>query len=152
IYNYSPAHAVLTPESPQQPPTPRGEIRRRVEESLRQAAGRGDIQVVILRAGDFYGPESANDWFDLVILREAAKARAAIPGKPGVGHAWAYLPDMARAFEKLAWHRKELGDFENFHFAGHFLTPEELGAAVAAAAPVPLKVSRFPWLLVTLMG
>ena len=152
IYNYSPADRVLTPDLPQQPPTPRGAIRQRAEQMLRDAAERGHVQAIILRAGDFYGPESSGDWFDLVILREAAKGRAAIPGKPGVGHSWAYLPDLGRAFEKLAWHRKELGAFENFHFAGDYVTPEELSAAIAAAAPAGLKISRFPWLLVTLMG
>ena len=152
IYNYSPANPVLTPELPQQPPTPRGEIRKRAEDLLRHAAERGDIRVIILRAGDFYGPESSGDWFDQVILREAGKGKAAIPGKPGVGHSWAYLPDLGRAFEKLAWHRKQLGGFENFHFAGNYVTPEQLSAALAAAAPAGLKVSRFPWLLVTLMG
>ena len=85
-------------------------------------------------------------------MREAAKGKVALPGKPGTGHAWAYLPDMARAFEKLAWHRRELARFENFHFAGHFLAPEQLGEAVAAAGPAGLRVGRFPWLLITLMG
>ncbi len=152
IYNYGADNRVLTPDLPQQPPTPRGEIRKRVEGMLKDASGRGDIQAIILRAGDFYGPESTGDWFDLVILREAAKGKAAIPGKPGTGHSWAYLPDLGRAFEKLAWHRKQLGGFENFHFAGNYVTPEQLSATLVAAAPAGLKVSHFPWLLVTLMG
>ena len=152
IYNYAPTARVLTPEIAPQPPTPRGAIRQRVEDMLRAAAGRGDIQAVILRAGDFFGPDSSGDWFDLVVMREAAKGKVALPGKPGTGHAWAYLPDMARAFEKLAWHRRELARFENFHFAGHFLAPEQLGEAVAAAGPAGLRVGRFPWLLITLMG
>jgi nucleoside-diphosphate-sugar epimerase len=152
IYNYSPASRVLTPDLPQQPPTPRGEIRKRAEAMLRGAAGRGDMQVIILRAGDFFGPESSGDWFDLVILREAAKGRAAMPGKKGVGHSWAYLPDLGEAFEKLAWHRKELGALENFHFAGHFVTPEQMSAAMLAAAPASLKVASFPWLILSLLG
>lgn len=152
IYNYAPGNPVLTPDLPQVPPTPRGEIRKRVETMLRQAASAGRMQVIILRAGDFFGPESSGDWFDQVILREAGKGRAAIPGKPGTGHSWAYLPDLARAFEKLAWHRAELDAFENFHFAGHYVTPEQLGAAITAAAAVPLKVSRFPWVILSLLG
>ena len=152
IYGYSPAHKVLTPDLVQEPPTPRGEIRKRVEAMLGAAAGRGHLQLIILRAGDFYGPESAADWFDQVILREAGKGRAAIPGKPGIGHSWAYLPDLGRAFEKLAWHRRDLAGMENFHFAGNFLTPAELGDAIAAAAPVPLRVSRFPWFILRLLG
>ena len=110
----------------------------------RRRRKRGDIQAIILRAGDFYGPESTCDWFDLAMLREAKKGKFAMMGVPGVGHAWAYLPDLGRAFEKLAWHRKEFGAFENFHFAGNYVTPEQMAEAAVAAAPVKLKVGVFP--------
>jgi nucleoside-diphosphate-sugar epimerase len=152
VYNYAASDRRITPDLPQRPETPRGEIRVRMEEMLAEAAARGDIQAIILTAGDFFGPEASNDWFDLVMLREAGKRRFARIGAPGVKHSWAYLPDLARAFEKLAWHRAEFGAFERFHFAGHFVTPEEMTAAVVAAAPVPLKVSNFPRFIFTAMG
>ncbi|MBN9315135.1 MAG: NAD-dependent epimerase/dehydratase family protein [Devosia sp.] len=148
IYNYAATDRVVTPDLPQRPQTPRGEIRVRVEQLYREAAARGDIQALILRAGDFYGPESTGDWFDLVMLAQAKKRKLQLMGSKGVGHAWAYLPDVGRAFEKLAWHRKELGAFETFHFAGNYVTPEQLGEAIVAATPVALKVSMFPrWVI-----
>lgn len=152
VYNYAASDRRITPDLPQRAETPRGEIRVRMEKMLAAAAARGDIRVAILTAGDFFGPEASNDWFDLVMLREAEKGRLARIGAPGVKHSWAYLPDLARAFEKLAWHRAELGAFERFHFAGYFITPEEMAAAIVAAAPIPLKVSNFPRFLFTAMG
>lgn len=152
IYNFDSSNAVLTPELEQRPSTPRGAIRQRVEAMFETAARRGDLQVIILRAGDFYGPESSGDWFDQVILREARKGKVAMLGTPGVGHAWAYLPDLGRAFEILARHRDEFDRFATFHFAGHFVTPEQMVAAIAAAAPGSLHVSRFPWILMSLLG
>ena len=88
-------------------------------------------------------------------LQHAALARyfeVALPGKPETGHSWAYLPDLGRAFEKLAWHREQLGRFERFHFAGNFVTGAELAAAVQKAAPTPLKVASVPWALLRLIG
>ena len=152
IYNYAATDRAVTPDLPQHPETPRGEIRQRVEAMYRDAAARGDIQAIILRAGDFYGPESTGDWFDLVMLREAQKGKLAMMGARGIAHAWAFLPDLGRAFEKLAWHRKELGSLENFHFAGTFVTPEVMANAVVAAAPVKLKVSMFPRVILGAMG
>lgn len=152
VYNYAASDRRITPDLPQRPETPRGEIRLRMEQMLAAAADRGDIQAIILRAGDFFGPDASNDWFDLVMLREAGKGRFAKIGAPNVKHAWAYLPDLARAFEKLAWHRAEFGAFETFHFAGHFATPEEMATAVVAAAPLPLKVSSFPRIIFKAMG
>lgn len=152
IYNYAPTLRHVTPDQPQVPPTPRGTIRQRVEAMYRDAALRGDFQAIILRAGDFFGPGSTGDWIDLIMLREVGKGKVATMGERGVGHSWAYLPDLASAFEKLAWHRGELGQFETFHFAGHFVTPEEMGAAITAAAPHPLKVAPFPRFTIGLMG
>jgi nucleoside-diphosphate-sugar epimerase len=152
IYNYAASDRVVTPDLPQRPETPRGEIRVRVEQQYQAAAARGDMQVLILRAGDFFGPESTGDWFDLVMLAQAGKGKLQLMGTRGVGHAWAYLPDLGRAFEKFAWHRKELGAFETFHFAGTYVTPEQLGDAIVAAAPVPLKVSMFPRWTINAIG
>lgn len=152
IYNYAATDRVVTPDLPQHPQTPRGEIRVRVEQLYREAAARGDMQVLILRAGDFFGPESTGDWFDLVMLSEAKKGKLQLMGTRGIAHAWAYLPDLGRAFEKLAWHREELGAFENFHFAGTYVTPEQLGDAIVAAAPVRLKVSMFPRWTINAIG
>jgi nucleoside-diphosphate-sugar epimerase len=131
IYNFNQTDRVLTPGLEQKPQTPRGAI----------------------RAGDFYGPNSVGDWFDQAILREAAKGRVATMGVKDVGHAWAYLPDLARAFEALGAIRQTLGVFEQFHFAGHFVTPEQMAAAITRTAPRPVTVSPFPFRLVMgLMG
>ena len=152
IYNYSAGTRRVSPDAPQQPQTPRGAIRVRVERLFEAAAARGDIQAIVLRAGDFYGPGSTTDWFDLAMFREIGKGRVATMGAPGIGHAWAYLPDLARAFEALASMRATLGAFERFHFAGHFVTPEQMRAAIERAAPVPVVVRPFPLWIMKLIG
>ncbi|MGV3491633.1 MAG: NAD-dependent epimerase/dehydratase family protein [Devosia sp.] len=146
VYNYAARDRVITPDMAQHPETARGAIRVEVEQLYRAAAERGDMQVIIIRAGDFYGPESHGDWFDLAMMTEIKKGKVQLMGAKGVPHAWAYLPDLGRAFEKLAWHRQEFGAFENFHFGGHFVTPEQMGAAVRAVRPV--KLSMYPrWII-----
>lgn len=152
IYNFNQADRMITPGLAQNPQTPRGAIRVRIEQMFKDAALRGDIQAIILRAGDFYGPGSVADWFDQAILRDAAKGRVATMGIKGVGHAWAYLPDLARAFESLGSIRRTLGAFEDFHFAGHFVTPEQMASAIAGAAPRPVTVSSFPLILLKVFG
>ena len=152
VYNYAATDRVLTPDLEQRPQTPRGAIRKRMEAMFEAAAKRGDMQVIILRAGDFYAPHNVGDWFDQGMMLDIAKGKVALMGTPGVGHAWAYLPDLGQAFEKLGWHRQELGAFERFHFAGHFVTPEVLGAAISKAAPVKLKVGYFPRVILSALG
>ncbi len=152
IYNYSATARLVTPDLPQRPQTPRGAIRVRVEQMLEAAAARGDIQAIILRAGDFYGPGRSNDWFDLAMFRDIGKGRVATMGMAGIGHSWAYLPDLSRAFEALASMRATLGAFETFHFAGHFVSPQMMGAASKRAAPVPVEVRPFPLWIMRLAG
>lgn len=135
IYNYAATDRLVTPDLAQRPHTPRGEIRVRVETLFRAAAARGDIQALIIRAGDFFGPNTTGDWFDLAMMTEAGKGKVGLMGVWGVGHTWAYLPDLGRAFVKVAEARTRLGSFENFHFAGHYVTPEEMRDAIAAVAP-----------------
>jgi nucleoside-diphosphate-sugar epimerase len=145
IYNYAASQRVITPDTPQHPETSRGAIRVRSEAMLQAAAGRGDVQVVILRAGDFFAPHSTGTWFDLAMLRDSGRGKVSVPGGRDIGHAWAYLPDLAKAFTVLADRRAELGAFETFHFAGHFVTHGELLAGMKVSAPVPLQTAAFPW-------
>jgi len=152
IYNFAATDRVLTPDLPQHPEKPRGEVRMRIEQMIEAAAARGDIQAIIVRAGDFYGPSATGDWFDQVMMTGARKGRVQTVGTSGVAHAWAYLPDLANTFASLAAIRANLGAFERFHFAGHFVTPEEMGAAIANAAPIPVTVSRFSWMLLRVFG
>ena len=149
IYNYAASLREVTPDARQVPERPRGEIRVRCEAMLRAAAERGDMQVLIIRAGDFFGRGVAG-WFDQGIL--AQKGKVAAPSDLTIGHSWAYLPDLGRAFELLATRRSEFGPFENFHFAGHFVTSGQLVAAVQKVAPMPLKVTGFPWAMLGVIG
>lgn len=150
IYNYAADERTLTPETPARPQTPRGEIRVRLEASLEAAVRRGDLRAIVLRAGDYYGP-GGSDWFDQLILREAAKGRVALAAHEQP-HAWAYLPDLARAFVRLAERSAELEPFATFHFAGHFVSAGQMFRAIEAVAGRKLRRVPTPWLVLRMMG
>ncbi len=152
VYNYAATDRRITPSMPQRPQTPRGAIRVRQEEMLAAASRAGKFQTIVLRAGDFYAPNSKGDWFDLAMLMDAHKGKLYHPGDLALCHAWAYLPDLARAFVVLADHRKALGAFENFHFAGHYASNGAMMSAIQAAYGSPLKVAPLPWLLFQAVG
>lgn len=151
IYNYAASERRITPQTPERPETPRGEIRVRLEKMLEAATADGGLRVVVVRAGDFYGPGSSSDWFDQLILREAKRGRVALSAHE-FRHAWAYLPDLGRALVRLAEARDELRPFERFHFAGHFVTAGELFRAIEKQAGRPLKRVATPWVLLKVMG
>jgi nucleoside-diphosphate-sugar epimerase len=152
VYNYAATDRRMAPSTPQRPQTPRGAIRVRQEEMLAAASKAGKFQTIIVRAGDFYAPGNVGDWYDQAIMMEAGKGKVYRMGDAALGHAWAYLPDLGRVFAVLGEKRGELGAFETFHFAGHYVTHGALTEAISKAAPVPLKVAPLPWIVLQAMG
>ncbi len=148
IYNFGPdAFPVLSEGSPQNALTRKGKIRVEMERRLREAAKSG-LRSLVLRAGDFFGPAAANNWFSQGLVKPGRKvASITYPGKAGVGHAWAYLPDVAQAIAELIERDDALGPFEVFHFAGHFDVDgsEMIGAIRRVVGDPHLPVRRYPW-------
>ena len=156
VYNFGPdALPVLTEESPQHPVTRKGAIRVEMERRLSMASTNG-ARVIIVRAGDFFGPKAANNWFSqgLVTLGKPVKT-VKYPGHRGVGHQWSYIPDVARTMMELLSRRDTLPAFAAFHTAGHWdadgsqLT-ESIKRVVARRTGEAPRVKAFPWWLLTL--
>jgi len=153
VYNFGPdAGAVIAEASPQHPLTRKGAIRVEMEALLKNAANDG-VRSLILRAGDFFGPRQPNSWFRDVMVKPGALLRSVTyPGDPEVGHAWAYLPDLAETAARLAAIEASLPAFEVLHFGGHWLPRgAEMAAAVRRVCGRPdLPIRRFPWVLIYL--
>jgi nucleoside-diphosphate-sugar epimerase len=156
IYNFGPdALPVLSEESPQHPVTRKGAIRVEMERRLLAASGTG-ARVLIVRAGDFFGPKAGNNWFSQGLVKPG-KPIAAIsnPSRRGVGHQWSYLPDVARTVIELLARRDSLGPFATFHMAGHWdadgsQMAEAIRRVVARRTGRRPRVAAFPWWLLTL--
>jgi nucleoside-diphosphate-sugar epimerase len=149
VYNYGPdAFPVLREDSPQRPLTRKGKIRAEMERRL-QGSG---VPALVVRAGDFFGDGGAN-WFAQGLVK-AGKPLEAIsrPGKRGLGHGWAYLPDLAETMAQLI-ERTPAEGFQTYHFAGHFDADGlRMIEAIRRAAGRELKVKAFPWPLVVLLA
>lgn len=156
VYNYGPdAFPVLGEDSPQHPPTRKGAIRVELEEKLRTATTLG-ARVIIVRAGDFFGPQAGNNWFSQGLIKPRQPVTTVnVPGEPGVGHQWAYLPDVARTMVELLSRREQLNAFATFHMAGHWDTDgtqmaEAIREVVERRSGVRPGTRAFPWWLMRL--
>jgi nucleoside-diphosphate-sugar epimerase len=158
VYNYGPdAFPVLTEDSPQHPLTRKGAIRVEMEARL-QAFSRTGGRVLIVRAGDFFGPAAANNWLSQGLIKPGrAIVKIAYPGQAGIGHQWAYLPDVARTVLQLLDRRESLAPFATFHMQGHWdhdgrQLIRAIGDIVARHSDNEPAVSAFPWWLVRLLS
>lgn len=147
VYNFGPdAFPILREESPQHPTTTKGAIRVEMEARLRRASESG-VQAIIVRAGDFFGPGAANNWFSQGLLKVGQPVTSVMyPGRKGVGHQWAYLPDVAEIMFRLIENRQNLPAFASYHMEGVWdADGTKMIAAIEKAAGRTLKVRSFPW-------
>jgi len=155
VYNFGPDTFPRVAESaPQRPKTRKGAIRVAMERRLAEAAREG-VPVLIVRAGDFFGSAGQNNWFSQALVKPGKPVRWLLyPGKREVGHAWAYLPDLAETIVQLLAREAELASFEVFHFGGHwFERGVEIAEATRRAAGAPnARIWGFPWFAVYLLA
>jgi nucleoside-diphosphate-sugar epimerase len=154
VYNFGLETFPLIDETaPQDPVTRKGKIRVEMERRLEAAAAQG-APVLIVRAGDFFGPHAGNNWFGQLVIKPGAPLKSVTePSAKGLAHAWAYLPDLAETMARILDRADRLSTFEVFHFGGHLLAWGEMAASVRRAAGQPkLPVMGFPWWLVVALS
>ncbi len=152
IYNYGPdSFPTLRENSPQQPLTRKGRIRVELERRLQDSG----VRALIVRAGDFFGPNAGNNWFSQGLVKPGQPVTSiSYPGRPGVGHAWAYLPDLAETMAQLLDRQSTLGHFERFHFEGQWdADGTRMTQAIrSVVGRSNIKIRAFPWALLTLLA
>lgn len=159
VYNFGEAMPALLREDAAQAATGvKGRIRIAMEQRL-QAATQEGLRAVVIRAGDFFG-SGTGSWLDQAVAKDLARGRVTWPGPLDVATPWAYLPDLANTFVKVAQQRARLDAFAQLHFAGHTVTGQQWVDALTSVAweqgwlPTErkLRVSRMPWPLLRVVG
>lgn len=156
VYNFGTgAPASLQVQTPQQAHTVKGRLRVAMEQRLAASP----VQTIAVRAGDFFG-QGRGSWWDTVLAKELPKGVLRYPAATGVHTPWAYLPDLAQTFVRVAEKRGQLGGHTTLHFAGHCLCANDWQQALTVplqtrgwlvAKPVPtLRV--LPWWALRLGG
>jgi nucleoside-diphosphate-sugar epimerase len=153
VYNYGPdALPVVSETSPQNPKTRKGQVRVEMESMLARATGSG-VRSLVVRAGDYFGPRQPYGMFKDVMVKPGRPVRSVTyPGQHGVGHAWAYLPDLAEAIARLAENDAQLAAFETVNYGGYWLERgEEIARSIGRVVGRPaIAIRPFPWLLLRL--
>jgi len=150
IYNFDPRETPVAVESsPQRPNTRKGRIRAEMERRL------GEVRSLVLRAGDFFGPKAGNSWLSQGMVKPGKPIKSVLyPGAMGVGHNWAYLPDVGETFARLLDREAELPEQARFHFEGYWdADGSQFVAAIRETAGNPgARLRRLPWALLPLIA
>jgi len=102
IYMYGLVEGPITEETPYKPVSEKGKVRVTIADMLMNEVKAGNIQASILRAPDFYGTDSQNSSFDMMLLDKYAKKQTAQwIGDPKKLHNYIYIPDAGKAMYLL---------------------------------------------------
>lgn len=127
---------------------PLGAIRRQIEDGYRQAGAR----TVILRAGDFLDDRASGNWFDRVMTAKLGNGVFTYPGNPDIAHAWAYLPDLARAAVALSTIRDRLPACFDVPFPGYTLSGEDIKRQLQDLIGQSISLKQMSWLPIQLIA
>jgi len=102
VYMYGLVKGPMMEETPYHPCSKKGDVRAGIADMLMAEIKAGNIRATIARAPDFYGTDSMNSFFDMMVLdKYAKKEKAQWMGNPNVKHNFIYIKDAGRAMYLL---------------------------------------------------
>jgi nucleoside-diphosphate-sugar epimerase len=88
----------------------KGKVRAEMAEMLLNAHKKEEVQVVIGRGSDFYGPQVVNSAFGEMFFKAALSGKPAnLLGNIDLPHTYTYIKDFSKALVKLSENDKALG-------------------------------------------
>lgn len=160
VYNFGEGMpAVLREDTPQAAAGGKGLVRVAMEQRLAAATQGGRMRAVVVRAGDFFGC-GASGWLDQSIAKDLHRGRVTWPGPLDVATPWAYLPDLAATFVRVAEESHRLAAFDCLHFQGYTVSAQPWLHSLSAMAAErgwltdtgTLRVARLNWTLLRVAG
>jgi len=148
VYGLGPqCDAPLAEDAPNKPSGHKGTLRVTLEDSLLHATEEGSVRVIVLRAGDYFGPTVRNGLVDPVFGNAAAGKPMRAIGNLEASHQWAFVPDLARAALEFLDIKDGLAAYEVFNFGGYVVSTERefLEQVAQQAGHAGLAIRVLPW-------
>ncbi|MBX7125607.1 MAG: NAD-dependent epimerase/dehydratase family protein [Cyclobacteriaceae bacterium] len=102
VYAYGKVDGIMTESTPFNPSSKKGEVRAKIAAMLLEETKKGNLDALIVRAADFYGPGAVLSMtYATVTERIKAGKTCQWMGDPGKVHTFTYTPDAARSVALL---------------------------------------------------
>lgn len=143
----------MTEDSPMNPPSKKGAVRRQLVEMIFEAVNAGKLQALIARAADFYGPDNDKSFLIEVVYKNFLKGkRANWFISADKKHSFTYTPDAAKATALLGNTPDAYNQVWHLPTDPNTLSAKELITLFAEAMQVPDKIFILPMWLLKLLG
>ena len=144
MYRHDPSRSI-TEETPEEPRSKKGEVRKAMSDELRRATEDGRLEITIGRASNYFGPRGGvmSPLGDRVVPRVLAGKNTTALGDPELPHTYSYLPDIGRALVTLG-ERPEAAGHVWLLPSAETRTTAELTQLMYGAAGTQGRMSKAP--------
>ena len=153
VYAYGKVDGVMTEDTPYNPCSKKGEVRATIANTLMDEVKRGELQAMIVRAADFYGPGAALSLtHSTVHERLKAKKTPQWIGDAQAVHTFTYTPDAGRSVALLGNTPSAYGQVWHALTSKEPMSGEAYVRIACELAGQPFKVQVAPRWMLGLMG
>jgi nucleoside-diphosphate-sugar epimerase len=153
VYAYGKVDGVMSENTPYNPCSKKGEVRARIATVLMDEVKRGELQAMIVRAADFYGPGAALSLtHSTVHERIKAKKTPQWIGDAQAVHTFTYTPDAGRSVALLGNTPSAYGQVWHALTSKEPMSGEAYVRIACELAGQPFKVQVAPRWMLGLMG
>lgn len=153
VYAYGRVDGLMTEDTPFNPISKKGEVRAKIATMLLNEMRSGNLQAMIVRAADFYGPHAVNSFPHATVFErlKAGKAPQWI-GNPNAVHTFTYTPDTGHALAVLGRSPEAYGQTWHLPTTKEPLTGADFVRLACQLANQPYKLQVAPRWILRLMG
>jgi nucleoside-diphosphate-sugar epimerase len=143
----------MTEESPVNPPSKKGLVRRQIAEMLMSEVKAGKLTALIARAADFYGPHNERSFLNEVIYNNLKKgSRPKWFVDVDKKHSFTYTPDAAKATALLGNTPDAYNQVWHLPTATPALTGRQMAALFMSEMKIDSKIQVLPIWMVHIIG
>lgn len=149
LYGYGPTDgAPMTEDLPLAATYEKGAVRARMSQELLDAHRRGDLEVAIGRASDFFGPGVRESILgEQVVGAVLAGRRVPVLGDPDLAHSYSFTPDVGAGLVALGTHGEACGQVWHLPVAEARTTREVVEAMGRVVGHEPRLLAAGAWTL-----
>ena len=98
VYSYGKVNGWMTEETPYNPCSKKGEVRASIARKLLNETKTGNLQAMIVRGADFYGPQTPLSFLNAMVFENMAKGKKAqLMLNDSTKHSFTFTPDAGKA-------------------------------------------------------
>jgi nucleoside-diphosphate-sugar epimerase len=143
----------MTEDSPMQPPSKKGAIRKQLHEMIFEAVEKKNLSALIARSADFYGPDNRNSALSLMVTDNLMKGKKAQAfGNIDKIHTYTYTPDAAKATAILGNTADAYNQIWHVPTTKEKLTNRQWIQLIANELKVAPKIQTVPGWMLNILG